>query len=125
MSKPTVSFNALDLATVVPGLIITGTTPYRFPNRAVTNLVLANADKSVTPSAYLQNKKINVFIEIGQNTRELLDAAIDILNTTLYGIEKALVISTAAATRSWTATLSNMSISDALGGLPGTRGAGD
>lgn len=116
MSKPTVSFNSSDLATVVPGLRILGTDPYRYPQRNLANLVLANSDKSVTSSAYFESKKINIQAEIGQDTRELLDAAIDTLYQYLAGIEKALVISSGSGTRSWTATLENISITDALGG---------
>lgn len=116
MSRPTASFNGTDFASAVPGLIITGVVPQRFPNRALTVVQIANRDKSVLSIANYSDKKINVLVEIGQNTRELLDDAIDVLYKFLQPQEAALVVSVGSGTRQWTATLANVSISDVLGG---------
>jgi phage-related protein len=116
MSRPTVTFNGYDLASSVPGLVVISTDPYRYPNRNLNVGPMANSNKSVSPSAFFTDKKIHVGIEIGQNTRELLDAAIDSLNTILQTREAALVLSFGSSTRQWTATLANVGISDVLGG---------
>lgn len=116
MSKPTASFNSNDLATIVPGLIIIGL-PKRFPNRALTVGQVANSDKSVMSSDFYKDKKINVVAEIGRNTRELLDDAEDILYSILQAEEAALVLSWGSGgSRQWTATLSNVTVSDVQGG---------
>lgn len=116
MSKPTANFNANDLATVVPGLIITATNPYVYPTRTLYTNALAAADKSVTSGSNYTEKKVIVSAEIGQNTRELLDAAIDTMNGYLTGKEKTLILSWAGATRQWTATLDNVTYHEVLGG---------
>lgn len=116
MAKPTASFNASDLATVVPGLIVVGSTPYRPGNRKLNVAKVANTDKSVTPSAYYDDKKLNVQVEIGRDTRDLLDVSIDTLLAYLQPKESALVLSTGGSTRQWTATYSNMAISNVQGG---------
>lgn len=116
MSKPTASFNGSDFASSVPGLRILSTDPYRFPNKDLDISQLANADKSVTVAAFFKDKKINVRIEIGRDTRELLDDSIDTLNGILREREAALVLSVGSSTRQWTATFANMSFSDVQGG---------
>lgn len=116
MSKPTASFDGQDLATLVPGLIIISTNPYAYPNRQLNTSLMAAADKSATPSAYFKDKPLTVVAELGRNTRELFDAAIDTLYTALQGREKLLVLSVGSGTRQWTATLAGISITDAQGG---------
>lgn len=116
MSRPTASFDGIDFASAVPGLSIVRTDPYRYPNRILNTSVVATGDKSVTPSAYLKDKKLNVGVEIGVNTRELLDASIDALYAFLQGREKALVLSYGTGTRQWYATLANVGISEVQGG---------
>lgn len=116
MAKPTVSFNGYDLATYVAGLIVVGTDPYRFPARELNTAKIANTDKSVTNSAYYKDKKINVLVEIGATSRELLDAALDQLNLILQAHEAALVCSYGSGTRQWNATLSNVMLSNVIGG---------
>lgn len=116
MAKPTAAFNSSDLATVVPGLIITGHTAYRPGNRKLNTAKIANTDKSAMPSAYFDDKKINVQIEIGRDTRELLDAAMDILLGILMPTQSTLLLGNGTSTRQWTATYSNMAISNVKGG---------
>jgi phage-related protein len=116
MSKPTASFDGNDLATVVPGLIVVKTNPNKFPNRTLTVGQLSNADKSVQSSAFYKDKKINVIVEIGRNTRELLDDSVDILYSILQNEEATLIMSVGSGTRQWTATLSNITITDMVGG---------
>lgn len=116
MSSPTVSFNGFNLVTSVPGLIITGSDPYRMPVREILNDPVANDDKSVTSAAYWRARKVNIRLEIGQNTRELFDAARDTLVGILQGFEKTLIFSYGAGTRQWTASMSNMSITEVQGG---------
>lgn len=114
-SYPTATFNAVALTTV-PGLIIISTNPYRPPNRSVDSSRLAASDKSVSPSAYYEGRKLNVAVEIGRNTRELLDDSIDALLAILQPREKALVLSVGSGTRQWTATYANMAFSNVKGG---------
>lgn len=116
MAKPTASFNASDLATVVPGLMITGHTAYRPGNRKLNTAKIANTDKSAMPSAYFDDKKLNVQVEIGRDTRELLDAAMDILLGILLPTQSTLLLGNGTSTRQWTATYSNMAISNVKGG---------
>lgn len=116
MSKPTASFNGYDLASTVTGLIIVNTNPYRMPNRDLTIGKIANTDKSVTSAVFFKDKKINIGAVISRDTRELLEASLDQLNLVLQDREKALVFSYGSATRKWTATLSNISLSNVAGG---------
>lgn len=114
-SFPTATFNGVNLTTV-SGLMVVATNPYRPPKRDLNITKLAAADKSVNSSAYYRNKKLNITVEIGRNTRELLDDSIDTLLALLQPRESALVLSVGAGTRQWTATYANMSFSDVLGG---------
>lgn len=116
MTGSTVSFAGFDLAANVPGLRIIAHDPYRFPNRTLNTSQIANADKSVTTSAFYKDKKINVTVEIGQDTRDLRDLAIDALNTILQGHEQPLICSYAGGFRQWNATLSNITITTNQGG---------
>lgn len=116
MSRPTANFNSSDLATVVPGLRILSSDPYRPPNRDVNTVKIANTDKSANTSGYFNKKKLNVTVEIGRDTRELLDDAIDTLLAVLIPREKTLILSVGSGTRQWTATYSNMAFSDVQGG---------
>lgn len=116
MSKPTASFNAIDLAGAVPGLIVVGTKPLRFPNRVLSTAPVANTDLSVTSSSFYADKKVNVHVEIGRDTRELLDNALDILNSILQNPESALICSVGTGSRQWTATLANITENDLQGG---------
>lgn len=119
MSRPTVSFAGSDLAASVPGLIIVATDPYKFPTRQLSVGKVANTDRSVMSAAFYQDKKINVTVEIGQTTRELLEAAYDTLTALLQGQEQALVCSYAGGTRQWTATLNDI-VPDEIKGGHGT-----
>lgn len=116
MSKPTANFNGNDLASVVPGLMVVATNPYRLGNRQLSTSVLANADRSTTPSAFWTDKKLNVTVEIGRNTRELLDDSIDLLYYYLRELEAPLILSWSTTTRQWNATLANIAFSDVQGG---------
>lgn len=116
MSRPTANFDGHDFAASVPGLEVIATDPYRFPNRELNTSPLANSDKSVNSSAYYKDKKLNVRVEIGRNTRELLDDSIDTLYSILQGRAKALVLSYGSSTRQWYATLANVAFTDILGG---------
>lgn len=116
MSKPTVSFNGSDLASSVTGLIIISTDPYRAPNRDLAIGKIANTEKSVTSAAFFRDKKINVGVTIGRDTRELFEASLDQLNALLQVREAALVLSYGSATRQWTATMSNVAVSEIYGG---------
>lgn len=115
-NRPTASFNGSDLASVVPGLIIVSTNPYRPPSREVNVMKIASSDISTSPSANYKDRKLNVSVEIGRNTRELLDDSIDALLAILQPRQKLLVLSVGSGTRQWTATYANMGISDVKGG---------
>lgn len=117
MSSPTVSFNGVDLASRVPGLSILSTNPYRIPGRSIQNDKLANADKSVNAAAYWQEKKINVRIIIGRNTRALFEDSLDALTAILQAENATLLFNFGSSTRQWTATLANISVQEVLGGL--------
>lgn len=116
MAKPTASFNGYDLATYVPGLIVIAHNPYKFPNRKLNVQKIGNTDRSALTSAYYEDKKINVTVEIGRDTRELLDDSIDALNLILQEEEAALITNYGSGSRQWTATLSNIGYSDVKGG---------
>lgn len=116
MSKPAISFNGTDWETAVPGLKIVKTDPYRFPNRTVTTNQLARTNKSVTTSAFWKDKKFNVDIEIGRDTRELLDDAVDTFKGLLQAKEATLLSNYGSSTRQWTATVDNVSEEDPQGG---------
>ncbi len=116
MGRSVFTFNGVDPAAVVPGLSVIATNPYRPPVREITENKIANSDISVTSAANYKDKKLNVAVEIGRNTRELLDDSIDLLLACLQEREAALVLSAGSTTRQWTATFSNMSFSDAQGG---------
>lgn len=116
MSAPAVSFNGIDWASTVPGLKIIISDPYRQPNRTVTTNPLARNNKSVTSSAFWTDKKLNVTVEIGQNTRELLDIAIDTFKSILNGLEKTILLNYGNGTRQWTGTVDNFTPSDVQGG---------
>lgn len=110
------TFAGYDLEANVPGLKVVSTDPYRFPTRALITSRIANTDKSVTSSANYTDKKLNVTVEIGRDTRELLEASLDTLNSILQGHEQALVVPWATSTRQWLATLDNIAATDVLGG---------
>jgi len=116
MTRPTVSFNGKDFATYVTGLIVIGRDPYRAANRVVNNSPLAGSNKSVTTSAWFTGNKMNIKVEIGRNTRELLDDSIDQLRALLHPREAALVTNYGSSSRQWTATYSNYSVSEVEGG---------
>lgn len=116
MSKAVVSFNAFDLEQTVPGLKIVSNNPYVNPNRTLTTNPIARTNKSVTSSAYDKDKKLDVIVEIGQNTRELMDASLDILKQITQTREGLLIMNYATGNRQWTATKDNITPTDVLGG---------
>lgn len=116
MSRPTISFNGSDWEASVPGLKIVSTDPYRMPNRDLTTNKIAETDRSVTSAAWWRDKKFNVSVEIGRDTREALDDSFDTFKTILQAREAALVSNYGSSTRQWTATLSNMGITNVQGG---------
>ena len=116
MARPTVSFNGYDLATYVTGLLMAATNPFRYPSRKLNTAQIAGRNKSALTSAWFTERKLNVVCEIGRNTRELFDESVDQLYAILQGKEKALVISYGSSTRQFTATVSNIGISDVMGG---------
>lgn len=116
MSKAVVSFNGLDFENSVPGLRIVITDPYRAPNRTVTTNKIARTNKSVTSSAFFNDKKINITVEIGVNTRELMDVAIDQFKAILQAKEATLITTYGTVTRQYTATMDNFSITGVAGG---------
>lgn len=116
MSKPAISFNGSDWETTVPGLKIVKTDPYRTPNRTVTTNPIARTNKSVTTSAFWKDKKFNVAVEIGRDTRELLEDSLDIFKGILQAKEATLLSNFGTSTRQWTATVDNVSEDDPQGG---------
>lgn len=116
MARYVVTFNSADLTTVT-GLTVIDVNAYRVGNRELTTSKLANTDKSVTSSAFYKDKKINVSVQIGRNTRELLEDSLDALYALLQTVEAALVVSFGSSTRQWTATVSNIAYSDMTGGM--------
>lgn len=116
MSKYGVKFNAVDLEDYVPGLVVTGVDPYRMPNQKMVSQQIARNDLSTVSSRFWTDKKTTVSIEIGRDTRPLLEASIDRLKYILQGKEKALVVPQGVQNRQYTATLSNMTFKEPSGG---------
>lgn len=113
----TANFNGNDFASAVPGLRILATNTYVPSTRTLTNTPVARANKSVTSSAFNRERRLQVTVSIGQDTRELLDLAIDKLKTILQGLEKTLILDYGGGLRQWTATWdNNMAFSDMAGG---------
>lgn len=116
MASPTANFNGSDFASVVPGLRIIATNPYQTPNRVLTTNPVGSANKSVTSSAYFTLKPLAVKIEIGQDNRDLLETAIDLLESILQAKEATLLLVQGGTTRQYTATLDSLSVTDVQGG---------
>jgi phage-related protein len=116
MSRPAISFNGSDWETTVPGLKIVSTDPYRAPNRDVVTNKIARTNKSVTSAAWWRDKKFNVSVEIGRDTRELLDDAVDAFKAILQAREATLLSNYGSSTRQWTATVDNIAITQVKGG---------
>lgn len=117
MASPSVTFNGSNLATTVSGLMVIKTNPYRTPSRELSGGALASTNKSVVSAAYYKEKKINVVVQIARNTRELLEDSLDQLYTILQAREATLSFNYGSTTRQWTATVSNIGIDEAQGGL--------
>ncbi len=116
MNKPTASFNAYDLASTIQGLIVVATDPNKMPVRVLNTNAIASANKSATTSAYFTVKPVTIDIEIGADTREILDLRIDSLKQILQDEEATLLTSQNGTDRSYTATLSGFNIQDSKGG---------
>jgi hypothetical protein len=113
----TANFNGNDFASSVPGLRVIATNTYVPGSRTITTNPIARANKSVTSSAFNRERHLQVTVEIGQDSRELLDLAIDKLKTILQGLEKTLILDYGGGLRQWTATFdNNMAYSDMAGG---------
>lgn len=111
------NFNGNDFEASVPGLRVISTNPYVPSTRTLTNQPVADANKSATSSAFNRERRLVVTVDIGQNTRELLDLAVDKLKTILQGLEKTLILDYGGGLRQWTATWdNNMAFSDMAGG---------
>lgn len=116
MSKPTVSFNALDFASGVPGLIVVGTNPYQTPDRLLNTNPVGSANKSVTSSAYFQQKQLQVKVEIGVSDRDTLENSIDLLEQIVQAREAILAVVQNSVSRQYTATMSSVITIDTQGG---------
>lgn len=116
MSTRGVTFNTSDLETAVPGLKIVGL-PDRPPQRDLNLLYIAQTDRRTDVSNFYTSRKVNIQCEIGQDTRALLDDALDTLNKILAPKEKTLVVPYGSTTRQYTATFSNMSKTNMSGGF--------
>jgi phage-related protein len=101
-----VTFNASDLETAIPGLMITGL-PDRAPVRTLASSLLARSDKNTIGSSFYTERKISIQCEIGRNTRALLDDSLDTLNRILAPKEKVLIVPYGSTTRQYTATFLN------------------
>lgn len=112
----TAKFNDNDLAALVPGLKVIGSSTYRFPSLEQNIESVASADLSVNAGTYSKLKKINVMMEIGRDDRDGFDESLDILNSILQGDNKDLVLTVSGELRRWTATRTNIGVADVLGG---------
>lgn len=114
MSRPVI-FNDSNLEDTIAGLKITDI-PYRAPSRDIRALPLPYTDRKVQTSAFYDDRKVNVGIEIGRDSRALLDAALDTLNGILSPPKKILKIEYALTQRQWTATFNNLLMRNMRGG---------
>lgn len=114
MSKPVAYFDSHNFEEV-PGLTIVKIPP-RPANRDLQTGYIPGTDKSATYSARYKDRKLNITIEIGRDSRELFDDSLDVLMGLLNGRNKELKLPYGSTYRIWTATYSNMNISDVLGG---------
>lgn len=116
MSAHTVTIDSVNLATAVPGLMVVGTNPYQPASKKVNMFDIARTNKRVVTSEFFNAKRIVVIVEIGRNTRELMDDSMDTLNALLVGKNKTLLISQGSGQRQYTATVTNAIVRDPLGG---------
>src|SRR4051812_13422680 len=114
MSYPTIAGH--DIVAEVPGLIITQTNPYRFPNRDVNLVRIAESNKSVTNGDDFIDKKLNIKVEIGRSNRALLETSLDTLYGICAGHDIELILPYAGSTRLWYGSLDNVADTDVLGG---------
>lgn len=116
MSRYGVSFNGYDLEDTVSGLIVVSTDPYRMPNQKIVKQQIARNDLSTVSSRFWTDKKATITVEIGRNTRALLEASVDRLKTILQGREKTLIVPQGSANRQYTATVDNLTFRQPDGG---------
>ena len=109
-------FNGVNLLSVA-GSSFVGTDTFRYPKRNVTNSPLANADNSVTTSAFYQGKPVNIRLMIARNSRDDLDASISELRRLLEPINAVLQIPIQGTPRKYNeCTVSNIACKDVAGG---------
>lgn len=109
-------FNGVNLLSV-PGSSFVGSDTFRYPKRDVTNSVLANADSSVTTSAFYQGRPVNIRLIITRSGRDDLDASISELRHILEPINAVLQIPIQGSPRKYNkCTVSNIAFKDIAGG---------
>jgi len=116
MLTDAVYFNNIDL-NLVPGITLTGFDTFRTPTREVNNYSLAYENSSVTPSAFYTSKKINLRCVITRSTRDSFEQSLDTLRKYIDNREAVLRLPQSGAYRQYTATVSNIGISNVSGGF--------
>ncbi len=109
-------FNGTNILSVA-GSRVVGIDTLRYPKRNVTSSGLANADRSVTTSAFYEGKPVNIKLVIARNTRDDLDASVGELRRILEPINAVLQIPIEGVPRKYNeCTVSNIAMRDTAGG---------
>lgn len=104
-------FNDIDL-TVVPGLTVLKTDPYRPAKRNVSLSELIRTDKSKLNSANYNERYITVGVEITRNTRAEMEQSLDRLLSILQPTEKWLVLNQGQTRRKYLCTYADYLVNE-------------
>lgn len=111
-----VTFNGTSLTTV-SGLEVIATDPHRPAPRTLNMDELAQTDKSSVSNAFYYNRKIHVMCTINRTTKANLQSSLRDLEAILQAVEATLNFSIAGVSTDFTATKSNLSVSNMSGGF--------
>lgn len=110
-------FNANNLESLVPGLVVNALPVLLPPKKTLANQILALTNRTKTTQNYFTERKIPITCAIKQNTRVLLDQSLDVLWTLIDGVEGTLVLVEGNQQRQYTATWSDFNLKRISGGF--------
>lgn len=111
-----VTFNGNDLS-AVNGLTIIGTDPHRPPERSLNSSEIARADRSAVAAAFYKSRKVHVLAALAASNKASFQTALRSLESLLQATEAALVFSIGGVQTQFTATKSNITLSNEAGGF--------
>lgn len=115
-SMGAVLFNTKDLESLVSGLRVLSINAHHPPQKTLSNYILANANKTKTTQNFFTGKPLGITFAITQNSRALLEKALDSLWPLVSGTEGTLIVLQSNMRRQYTATWSDTAVIEESGG---------